>query len=290
MEMLFVFSANVLAILLFSCCLKMGRCFSLGKENQNEFLRGSLTLIVIPIVFSVAATIINFIINLCVKPKLFLFEDKFTYKDKTHQYREIKKLEYNVGYVGKGHSEAAALVIYCKNEKIEIKVSDKTDEMQEVAQVKPTRDKGYTLKIVNSNENNSNLRMEGSVFNANITKDGNIQYNQYRGLGKSPREKNTIKLECENNIVTVKSDIPEIGNVVEKIEVEKKDILKKYINNLTDESTLKYLYYEYFNKECKEVSEIKIKLLKELEKEWNTKKNNLYKIISLLIKNKLPSK
>ena len=58
--------------------------FSLGKENQNEFLRGSLTLIVIPIVFSVAATIINFIINLFVKPKLFLLEDKFTYKDKTH--------------------------------------------------------------------------------------------------------------------------------------------------------------------------------------------------------------
>ncbi len=95
--------------------------FSLGKENQNEFLRGSLTLIGIPIVFSVAAIIINFIINLFVKPKLFLFEDKFTYKDKTRQYREIKKLEYNVGYVGKGHSEAAALVIYCRNEKIEIK-------------------------------------------------------------------------------------------------------------------------------------------------------------------------
>lgn len=75
-----------------------------------------------------------------------------------------------------------------------------------------------------------------------------------------------------------------------RIEIEKKEISKKYLNKLTDETTLKYLYYEYFNKECNELSKIKIILLNELEKEWNDKKNNLYKIISLLIKNKLPSK
>mgnify|MGYP004511268233 FL=1 len=40
-------------------------------------------------------------------------------------------------------------------------------------------------------------------------------------LFSTEEEKNTIKLECEGNIVTVKSDIPEIGNVVEKIEVQK---------------------------------------------------------------------
>lgn len=40
-------------------------------------------------------------------------------------------------------------------------------------------------------------------------------------LFSTEEEKNTIKLECVDNIVTVKSDIPEIGNVVEKIEVEK---------------------------------------------------------------------
>lgn len=34
-------------------------------------------------------------------------------------------------------------------------------------------------------------------------------------------EKNTIKLECTDNTVVVTSNIPEIGNVVEKIEVEK---------------------------------------------------------------------
>ena len=40
-------------------------------------------------------------------------------------------------------------------------------------------------------------------------------------LFSTEEEKNTIKLECTDNIVVVTSNIPEIGNVVEKIEVEK---------------------------------------------------------------------
>ena len=40
-------------------------------------------------------------------------------------------------------------------------------------------------------------------------------------LFSTEEEKNTIKLECKENIVTVSSNIPEIGNVIEKIEVEK---------------------------------------------------------------------
>lgn len=40
-------------------------------------------------------------------------------------------------------------------------------------------------------------------------------------LFSTEEEKNTIKLECTDNTVVVTSNIPEIGNVVEKIEVEK---------------------------------------------------------------------
>ena len=75
-----------------------------------------------------------------------------------------------------------------------------------------------------------------------------------------------------------------------RIEKEKKELLKNYIKDLKDEYTLKYLYYEYFNKECNNISTIKTKLLKELATEWSIKKNNLYQIINLLTKNKLPSK
>lgn len=40
-------------------------------------------------------------------------------------------------------------------------------------------------------------------------------------LFSTEEEKNTIKLECMDNIVVVKSNIPEIGNVEEKIEITK---------------------------------------------------------------------
>lgn len=75
-----------------------------------------------------------------------------------------------------------------------------------------------------------------------------------------------------------------------RIEREKKELLKEYIKKQNDISILKYLYYEYFNIECNDILKIKRKLLIELEKEWNIKKNNLYKIISLLVNNKLLSK
>lgn len=75
-----------------------------------------------------------------------------------------------------------------------------------------------------------------------------------------------------------------------RIEKEKKELLENFIKDLTDEYTLKYLYYEYFNEECDNLSTIKKILLKELDSEWSLKKNNLYQIINLLSKNKLPSK
>ena len=75
-----------------------------------------------------------------------------------------------------------------------------------------------------------------------------------------------------------------------RIEKEKKELLTNYIKALSDEYTLKYLYYEYFNKECNDTTIIKNTLLKELDRDWTVKKNNLYQIINLLTKNKLPSK
>lgn len=75
-----------------------------------------------------------------------------------------------------------------------------------------------------------------------------------------------------------------------RIEKEKRKILANFINNSDDEFTLKYLYYQYFNQECESISKIKNILLEELNSEWTIKKNNLYQIINLLTKNKLPSK
>lgn len=71
-----------------------------------------------------------------------------------------------------------------------------------------------------------------------------------------------------------------------RIEKEKKDIITNYIINTNDTITLKYLYYEYFEKETNNIQTMKQSLLKELSKEWNLKQKNLYKIVDLLTKSK----
>ncbi len=69
-----------------------------------------------------------------------------------------------------------------------------------------------------------------------------------------------------------------------RIEKEKKQELINYLINTDSEITLKYLYYEYYQKEPKQNYNIKKILLKELSKEWNKNQNNLYKIINKLTK------
>lgn len=69
-----------------------------------------------------------------------------------------------------------------------------------------------------------------------------------------------------------------------RIQIEKKEIIVEYIIKTNDILTLKYLYYEYFKKECNDKEIIKKSLLKEIDKEWNQNQNNLYKIIKILTK------
>ena len=69
-----------------------------------------------------------------------------------------------------------------------------------------------------------------------------------------------------------------------RYEIEKKEIIRNYLNKTKDISILKYLYYEYFKKECINTKEIKKTLNEELDKEWNKEQNNIYNIIKLLNK------
>ena len=74
-----------------------------------------------------------------------------------------------------------------------------------------------------------------------------------------------------------------------RLEIEKKESLIKYIEKTTDLSTLKYLYYEYYQEECNNIDKIKNSLLKELKKEWNQKQKKIYETTILINKN-LPMK
>lgn len=119
--------------------------------------------------------------------------------------------------------------------------------------------------------------------------EGNLLYRSSL-LFEEETEVNTIAKTLPLTSIEYLKNIEVPPTNLLRIEQEKTTNLKKYLETLTDEATLKYLYYEYFNEECNNASQIRNILLQELDKEWNIKKNNLYKIINLLIKNKLPSK
>ena len=69
-----------------------------------------------------------------------------------------------------------------------------------------------------------------------------------------------------------------------RLEKEKKGKLINYIKKTNNKTTLKYIYYEYYEKETESIIQIKNSLLKELSKDWTAKQNNLYKLIKILNK------
>ena len=108
-------------------------------------------------------------------------------------------------------------------------------------------------------------------------------------------KRSSLIFEEEEEILDIVKDLPitkisYLENIIVKeqeklrIEKEKKQTALNYIKNTKDITTLKYLYYEYYEKEEIDIKIIKKELLKELSKEWNIKQNNLYKLINILTK------
>ena len=62
-----------------------------------------------------------------------------------------------------------------------------------------------------------------------------------------------------------------------RIEIEKKKVLIEFINNIEDKMVLKYIYYDYYFKECDDIDKIKDSLLKEIDN--NSNLNKLYNIV-----------
>lgn len=109
-------------------------------------------------------------------------------------------------------------------------------------------------------------------------------------LFEEETEVNNFTKELPLTTITYKKNTPvaTINNL--RIEIEKKDTLVQYINQTNDILTLKYLYYEYFEEECTELSQIKSALLNILDQDWTPKKNTLYQIIDILTKKNLLTK
>ena len=68
------------------------------------------------------------------------------------------------------------------------------------------------------------------------------------------------------------------------IEKEKKNIVMSYIKNSKDITTLKYLYYEYSEKELNNIDLLKNELLSELSKKWSENHKKIYNIVEIILK------
>lgn len=73
------------------------------------------------------------------------------------------------------------------------------------------------------------------------------------------------------------------SNNISRIVKEKQKFIKDYITSLDDELTLKYIYYDYFEKE-ENKNNIKEILLSEINSKWNSKLSKLYDLTKLLNK------
>lgn len=117
--------------------------------------------------------------------------------------------------------------------------------------------------------------------NGNLKKRSSLIFEEEDEVIERVQHLKITQIEYEENIMANEEDDNKL-----RIEKEKKDTITNYITNTNDILTLKYLYYEYFEKEISDISTIKTTLLKELSKEWNIKQKNLYDIVDLLTKSK----
>ena len=94
-------------------------------------------------------------------------------------------------------------------------------------------------------------------------------------------------IDESENIKKVKIDFikneKQKSNNISRIVKEKQKFIKDYISSLDDELTLKYIYYDYFEKE-ENKNNIKEILLSEINSEWNSKRSKLYDLTKLLNK------
>lgn len=94
-------------------------------------------------------------------------------------------------------------------------------------------------------------------------------------------------IDESENIKEVKVDFiqneKQKSNNISRIVKEKQKFIKDYISSLDDELTLKYIYYDYFEKE-ENKNNIKEILLSEINSKWNSKLSKLYDLTKLLNK------
>ena len=69
-----------------------------------------------------------------------------------------------------------------------------------------------------------------------------------------------------------------------RVQKEKKDFLIRYINREKNDTNLKYLYYDYFEKDEDDSSVIRETLINEIKNNWNKKFDSFYETVKIFNK------
>lgn len=84
------------------------------------------------------------------------------------------------------------------------------------------------------------------------------------------------------NIVKIKKG--KSNENVNRVQKEKKDFLIRYINKEKNSINLKYLYYDYFEKDEEDANIIREGLINEIKNNWNKKFDTFYETVKIFNK------
>ena len=144
------------------------------------------------------------------------------------------------------------------------------------------KDKTYTYtrsKLGISCLISNNKEVIAVLFNDN----GNLIKRSSLMLDEEEEVLDEIENDSLYKINIIKRRKVNIENVNRNIK-EKKDFLIKYINKEKNDINLKYLYYDYFEKDENNIKIIKNDLIKEIKNNWNKKLNNFYDTVKIFKK------
>lgn len=144
------------------------------------------------------------------------------------------------------------------------------------------RDKTYTYtrsKLGISCLVSNNKEVIAVLFNDN----GNLIKRSSLMLDEEEEVLDEIENDSLYKINIIKRRKVNIENVNRNIK-EKKDFLIKYINEEKNDINLKYLYYDYFEKDENNIKTIKSDLIKEIKNNWNKRFDSFYNTVKIFSK------
>ena len=144
------------------------------------------------------------------------------------------------------------------------------------------KDKTYTYsknKIGNSSLLSNGKEVIGVLFDdkGNLIKRSSLLIDEEEEVLDEIDDDEIFKIDIVNSKKTKRDEI-------NRLEKEKKLFLNKYIEKENSLINLKYLYYDYFEKEKDDISVIKKEIMDKINDTWDDKLNSFYETVKIFNK------